>query len=148
MVKKFLRFLAGDNQQQPDQQLSLTQDGQPLAPSSQRLNNAVVYRKFSDAISDAGGSELAYPKAVTAETEELFDCKPRQLYKAVGGKVNDRSTLPLEAQAAYQASEIKAWWRLRQGGEAQDLQTQDEKDRYIVETARRAAKETRDDAPW
>lgn len=153
MVKKFLQFLAGNNNQQPiepvpDQQLDLLEASAPVKPSRQRVDNAVVYRQFSDAIADAGGSEFAYSRAVEAETEQLFDCKTRDLYKATGGKRGDRSTLPIEAQAAYQATEIKAWWRLRQGGDAHDLRTQTEKDQRIIETTRQAAKETRSDAPW
>lgn len=111
-----------------------------------RVDGAMVNRDFRDAIHRNGGSQQVYPKAVIAETEELFDCTVNQLYRATGGKKGDRSTLPEAAQKAYMASEIRATHELQDA--TMDCETQAAVDGRIVGVTRNAAKETRRWLPW
>lgn len=112
-----------------------------------RVDGAIVNKDFRDAIHRSGGSQSAYPDAVIAETQELFDCSVQQLYKATGGKKGDRSTLPEAAQKAYMASEIRATHEL-DATEFYDCDNPSQVDTKIVETVRVTARETRKWLPW
>jgi hypothetical protein len=96
-------------------------------------------------IKESGGSSRVYPRAVRAETRELFDCGVDELYEQTGGKKGDRSTLPKEAQKAYMVSETLSAHRLRAGDNSG---SQKQKDDRIVETVRDTAENVRKWLPW
>lgn len=126
--------------------MDLLGDSQPLS-RRQRVDGATVNKDFRDAIHRSGGSQKAYPKAVNAETRELFDCTVEDLYQATGGKKGDRSSLPKEAQKAYIASEIRATHELELS-EFYDCENPSQVDTKIVETVKVTARETRKWLPW
>ena len=109
----------------------------------QRLDGAIVNRRFNKAIKQAGGSPKAYPQAVIAETQELFSCDVNALYESTGGKAGDRSTLPVEAQEAYVATEALALHQLNQAHQQGNAT-----DAAIVKTVQKTAKSVRKLLPW
>lgn len=111
----------------------------------ERVDGATVNRDFTKAIKNSGGSDKAYPRAIRAETQELFDCGVDELYEATGGRKNDRSTLPKEAQKAYLVSETLSAHRLN-GREYQGSQLQ--KDEAIVADVKDTATKVRRWLPW
>ena len=119
-----------------------------MAPPRKRVDGAIVFRRFTDAIQDNGGDEDAYKQAVITETDELFGCGVRELYKATGGKPNRRETLPHEVQQAYIANETLSTYELERlrgtiGGESQD-EVNDKIDAVVREQSRK----TRRYLPW
>jgi len=126
--------------------LDLLEDNSQLS-QRRRVDGAIVNRDFRAAIHRSGGSQRAYPRAVIAETEELFDCGVDDLYQATGGRKGDRSTLPEAAQKAYMASEIRATHEL-DDTEFYNCENNDQIDQRIVSTTREVAKETRRWLPW
>ena len=131
-----------------DSQLDLLNQSQELAPPRKRVDGAIVFRRFTDAIQDNGGDEDAYKQAVITETDELFGCGVRELYKATGGKPNRRETLPHEVQQAYIANETLSTYELERlrgtiGGESQD-EVNDKIDAVVREQSRK----TRRYLPW
>lgn len=128
--------------------MDLSGGSQQLTPKRTRVDGATVNKRFNRAIKDNGGGPLSYFKAAQAETEELFDCRVQDLYKATGGKLNDRSTLPQPAQEAYMVNESLAANELERqlgtiGGESQK-----EVDDKIVASVRQTSKHTRSLLSW
>lgn len=136
-----------NNKAETDSQLSLFGDSQPLQ-RRERVDSATVNKDFTKAIKQSGGSSRAYPKAVRAETQELFDCGVDELYEATGGKKGDRSTLPKDAQKAYMVSETLSTHRLNEAVGSQNLGTQRQKNERVVETVKDTAKTVRKWLPW
>ena len=97
---------------------------------------------------DAGGSSRAYPRAIRAETQELFDCGVDELYEATGGKKGDRSTLPKEAQKAYMVSETISTHRLNFDVQGNNHGSQRQKDERVVKTVQETATHVRKWLPW
>jgi chemotaxis receptor (MCP) glutamine deamidase CheD len=70
----------------------------------QPVDGATVYKDFTKSVKAAGGSERlrrakryrVIPRAVQAETQELFDCNINELYEDTGGKEGGRSGLALD----------------------------------------------------
>ncbi|MEO0375701.1 MAG: hypothetical protein AAF329_13950 [Cyanobacteria bacterium P01_A01_bin.17] len=114
----------------------------------ERVDSATVNKDFTQAIQQAGGSGKAYPRAVRAETERLFDCSVDELYEETGGRKGDRSTLPKEAQKAYMVSETLAAHRLNQDLRGNTPGSQRQKDAQIVETVKDTASNVRKWLPW
>lgn len=97
---------------------------------------------------DNGGDAMGIAQSVDAETQELFDCRVRELYRATGAKRNDRSTLPEIAQMVYAANESLSALELERlegtiGGESQE-----EVNQRISSSVRETAKHTRKWLPW
>ena len=142
----FLNWFQSNESAEDSTQLDLLEDNQQLS-KRRRVDGAIVNRDFRDAIHGSGGSQKAYPKAVIAETKELFGCELDELYQSTGGKKGNRGTLPEAAQKAYMASEIRATHELGRT-EFYDCENPDQVDRKIISTTRAAAKETRKWLPW
>lgn len=135
------------NEEETDSQLSLLGDSQTLS-RHERVDSATVNKDFTKAIKNAGGSSRAYPRAVRAETQELFDCGVDELYEATGGKKGDRSTLPREAQKAYMVSETVSTHRLNHDVQGNNHGSQRMKDERVVETVQDTATHVRKWLPW
>lgn len=119
-----------------------------LSPQRKRFDGAMAFRRFTDTIKANGGDDEAYRQAVITETEELFDCEVRELYRLTGGKPNKRHTLPHEVQQAYMVNETLSAYELERmegtiGGESQ----QEVNDR-IDAVVREQSKQTRKRLPW
>jgi len=135
----FLSWLAG-REKSTDSQLNLFGDSQPLT-QHERVDGAIVNKDLNKEIKAKGGSEAAYPRVAETITEEMFDMSSRELYKATGGKINRRETLPKEAQQAFIAAELRVTHDLK----SSEIHTtdQNEIDTQIDETARVGSRETR-----
>lgn len=120
--------------------MSLIGSSQALT-QHERVDSATVNKDFTQAIKQAGGSPRAFPRAVRAETQALFDCGVDELYEETGGRKGDRSTLPKEVQKAYMVSETLAAHRLNACGGGK-------RDQEIVETVRDTAEHVRTWLPW
>lgn len=136
-----------NNADESDSQLDLFGGSQKLS-KHQRVDAATVHQDFTKAIKDSGGSSKAYPRAIQAETQELFDCDVDELYLQTDGKKGDRSTLPKEAQKAYMVNETISAHRLDSEVKEHNLGTQQQKDDRIVETVRDSAENVRRWMPW
>ena len=136
-----------NNKEETDSQLSLLGESQSLM-RHERVDSATVNKDFTQAIQQAGGSSRAYPRAVRAETERLFDCTVDELYEETGGRKGDRSTLPKEAQKAYMVSETLASHRLKRNLEGNNQGVQRQRDAQIVETVKDTATNVRKWLPW
>lgn len=79
-------------------------------------------------------------------TRELFDCSVDELYQETGGKKNNRSTLPKEAQKAYIVGETVATHDLNDAGQFQG--NQDQVNRQVEGTVRDSSKKVRKLFPW
>lgn len=128
--------------------MDLSGNSQALTPKRQRVDGAIVNRRFNKAIKDNGGAENVYRDAVVAETAELFGCTVNELYQATGGTKNNRASLPQPAQEAYMVNESLTATELERmigtiGGEDQD-----EVNDRIVGVVRDEAKKTRWRLPW
>ncbi|MEM9485299.1 MAG: hypothetical protein AAGA83_16630 [Cyanobacteria bacterium P01_F01_bin.116] len=106
------------------------------------------FRRFTDTIQANGGDRRCYAKAVTTETEELFDCTVRELYQATGGKINRRDTLPHEAQQAYMVNESLSAYELERMEGTIGGEDQDEVNDRINAVVREQSKQTRKWLPW
>lgn len=129
-------------------QLDLLGQGQDLTPQRQRADGATVFKRFTGAIKANGGDGDAYPEAINAETEELFDCEIEDLYRQTGAKLGRRDTLPAPAQEAYMVNESLSANELERqvgtiGGESQA-----EVNGKITGVVREQAKQTRKWLPW
>jgi hypothetical protein len=111
----------------------------------QRVDGATVYKDFTKSVKEAGGSDRAIPRAVQAETQELFACNVNELYEETGGKVGDRASLPTEAQKAYMVNETLSKYVLDKGTQTGNQKQTDE---TIVEVVKEVARETRKWFPW
>ena len=136
----FLDWFKSESSEAPDSQLSLLGQSQSL-PEKHRVDRAEVLQDFQDEIQKNGGSKRAYPLAIDAETRELFGCTTQELYQGVGGKLNNRDTLPRSAQKAYMHNEIDCTQQLKQRGRPQGSQGQ--RDRTIVHTVRERSKQNK-----
>ncbi|MEP1075181.1 hypothetical protein NDI52_07215 [Leptolyngbya sp. PL-A3] len=136
-----------NNQEETDSQLNLLGDSQPLT-RHERVDSATVNKDFTKAIKEAGGSDRAYPRAVRAETEQLFGCGVDELYESTGGSKGDRSTLPKEAQKAYMVSETLSAHRLHEEVKGNNHGSQRQKDDRVVETVKDTATHVRNWLPW
>jgi hypothetical protein len=136
-----------NNADESDSQLDLFGGSQKLS-KHQRVDVATVHQDFTKAIKDSGGSRKAYPRAIQAETQELFDCDVDELYLQTGGKKGERSTLPKEAQKAYMVNETISAHRLDSEVKEHNSDTQQQKDDRIVETVRDSAENVRKWMPW
>lgn len=136
-----------DNSSESDSQLNLLGDSQPITPH-ERVDGTTVYKDFSNAIKDSGGSSKAHGRAVKAETQELFDCGVDELYEATGGRKGDRASLPKEAQKAYMVSETVSTHRLNHDLKGENHGSQKQKDDHVVETVRDTAENVRKWLPW
>ena len=114
----------------------------------QRVDGATVYKDFTKSVKESGGSDRAIPRAVQAETQELFDCNVNELYEETGGKVGDRTSLPTEAQKAYMVNETLSKHVLDHEVKGTQTGNQKQKDETIVEVVKEVAKETRKWFPW
>lgn len=103
----FLQWLAGNQEEPEASQMELFGGSQALAPH-ERVDGATVRKDLTNTIQGKGGSLKAHRDATIAMSKELFDMKPNELYDATGGKRNDRSTLPKEAQKAFIVGETVA----------------------------------------
>ena len=135
------------NAEETDSQLSLLGESQMLS-RHERVDSATVNKDFTKAIQNAGGSNRAYPRAVRAETQALFDCGVDELYEATGGKKGNRSTLPKEAQKAYMVSETLSAHRLNRTLQGDRQGSQRQKDDRVVETVQDTATQVRKWLPW
>lgn len=135
------------NKEETDSQLSLLGDSQALT-RHERVDSATVNKDFTQAIQEAGGSNRAYPRAVRAETKELFDCGVDELYEQTGGRKGDRSTLPKEAQKAYMVSETLSAHRLNHEVRGNNHGSQRQKDDHVVEAVQDTATHVRKWLPW
>ena len=135
------------NAEETDSQLSLLGESQTLS-RHQRVDSATVNKDFTKAIQNAGGSNRAYPRAVRAETQALFDCGVDELYEATGGKKGNRSTLPKEAQKAYMVSETLSAHRLNRMLQGYRQGSQRQQDNRVVETVQDTATQVRKWLPW
>jgi hypothetical protein len=127
-------------------QLDLLEQSQPLAPQPERVDGAIVYKRFTKAIQENGGNAVAHRNAVIAETEELFGCSVRELYQATGGKRGRRDTLPQPAQEAYMVNESLAANELERHLGSLTGETQDELNDQIAGIVR--GQQTRKWLPW
>lgn len=135
-----------DNQEEPEEsQLDLLGNSQPLT-RHERVDGATVRNDFTKEIKNKGGDEKAHRASTVAMTEELFGCKPNDLYDSTGGRRGDRSTLPKEAQKAYIVGETVATHDLRNTEIAG--KTQAEKNAEITDTVRQSSQKTRKLFPW
>jgi hypothetical protein len=128
--------------------MDLLGHSQELAPQRNRVDGAIVFRRFTKSIKDNGGDQTAYRESIIAETRELFDCDVDELYKATGGKRNRRDTLPQVAQEAYMVNESLSAHQLERqigtlGGESQE-----EVNAQITGIVRHQARQTRQWLPW
>lgn len=130
-----------------DSQLSLLGDSQPLT-RHERVDGKTVFNDFTKAVKAAGGSNKAYPQAVRAETQALFDCGVDQLYEETGAKKGHRSTLPKEAQKAYMVSEALSTHQLNQELKGKNQGSQRQKDKRIVDNVQETANTVRKWLPW
>lgn len=112
------------------------------------MDGATVYKRFTKSIKDNGGGPRSYQRAVSTETEELFDCNVEQLYKGTGGKQGDRTTLPQAAQEAYMVNESIAANELERQQGSIGGETEKEVDGKIIESVRQTSKQTRKWLPW
>lgn len=129
-------------------QLDLSGYSQELTPKRKRVDGAIVNRRFNKSIKDNGGGPNAYPKAVLAETEELFGCDLNTLYRETGGKKGRRDTLPQPAQEAYMVNESITANELERHVGSLGGESQEEVDAKIVGITRHQAKQTRKWLPW
>ena len=129
-------------------QLDLTGQSQELAPQRKRVDGAIVFRRFTQAIKDNGGDDEAYQQSIQAETEELFGCSVRDLYQATGGKRNRRDTLPQPAQEAYMVNESLSANELERQEGTIGGESQAEMNDKITGVVRQQAKRTRKWLPW
>ena len=127
--------------------MSLLGDSQPLT-RRERVDSATINKDFTKAIQQAGGSSRAYPRAVRAETEELFDCGVDELYEETGGRKGDRATLPKEAQKAYMVNETISAHRLNHDVRGNNQGSQRQQDDQVVDTVRDTAIHVRKWFPW
>ena len=127
--------------------MSLLGDSQPLT-RRERVDSATINKDFTKAIQQAGGSSRAYPRAVRAETEELFDCGVDELYEETGGRKGDRATLPKEAQKAYMVNETISAHRLNHDVRGNNQGSQRQQDDQVVDTVRDTAIHVRKWLPW
>ena len=146
----FLNFWENekDRLEPSDSQLDLLGKSQKLAPQRKRVDGATVFRKLTDTIKANGGDKDCYSKVVVTETNELFGCSVRELYKATGGKMNRRETLPDEAQQAYIANEVLSAFELERMEGSIGGEDQDEVNDKITAVVREQSKQTRKWLPW
>jgi hypothetical protein len=126
------------------EQLSLLDSSQPLV-ERQRVDGAVVRKRYMQTIQEKGGSDRVYPKTTEALTREVLGCGTQELYRRTGAKPNRRDTLPIVAQEALLGAEIVANHDLKQveiTGQPED------RDRQIVTTARESGSKWRSLLPW
>ena len=95
----FIDWWKNESKEESASQLDLLGQAQELAPQRNRVDGATVFKRFTQSIKDNGGEGEVYEQAVTAETIEIFDCTPPELYKATGGKRGKRDTLPQSAHS-------------------------------------------------
>ena len=131
-----------------EEQLGLLGCSQQLPPHRQRVDGAIVYRRFTGTISANGGDDDAYRDAVSTETYELFNCSVRDLYQATGGKRNRRETLPHEVQQAYMVNESLSTYELERMEGTIGGETQEEVNAKIVNVVRDQSRQTRRWLPW
>lgn len=126
----------------------LGQPSQELVPQRQRVDGAIVFKRFTGAIQRNGGDQDAYRDSVMAETEELFDCSVQELYRATGAKRNRRDTLPQPAQEAYMVNESLSANELERQEGSIGGETQEEVNDKITGVVRDQSKQTRKWLPW
>lgn len=136
------------SQEETASQLDLIGDSQALAPQRNRVDGAIVNKRFTQSIRDNGGAGDVFQRSVVEETRELFDCTVNELYRETGGKKGRRETLPQAAQEAYMVNESLAANELERqigtiGGDSQD-----EVNDQIVGSVRQTSKNTRRWLPW
>lgn len=136
-----------NNKEATNSQLNLLEESQPLV-QHERVDSATVNKDFNKAIQQAGGSHRAYPRAVRAETQELFDCGVDELYEATRGRKGNRSTLPKEAQKTYMVSETLSTHRLNEEMRRDKHSSQLQKDDEVVEVVKDTANQVRKWLPW
>lgn len=132
--------------QNSSQQLDLFEQGK--LDHRKRSTGATVFRKFTDSIQANGGDADAIIDSVTAETEELFGCDVRSLYRVTGAKRNDRSTLPEIVQRSYIANEALSSFDLERMHGTMGGEDQSEVNAHIVGRVRDVSKKTRKWLPW
>lgn len=100
-----------------------------------------------NAIKAKKGSNRAIEDSERAMSEELFDCTPRQLFKATDADPSNRSTLPKDAQKALIVGETIATHDLNQAkmGSSPNSELRDAE---ITETVRESAQKVRKLFPW
>ena len=65
------------------------------------MNSADSLETFKVAIREADGSKTAVQEVIEAETQELFGCSVKELYRRTGSVPGERSTLPLMVQLVH-----------------------------------------------
>ena len=142
---RFLDWLRNESNEEPNSQLSLLGNSQPL-PEKHREDRADVVKKFHAQLKDSGGGPRIYRDAVEAETQELFGGSTQQLYRGVGGKEGDRDTLPPCAQHAYMHNELECTQRLKHQGPQQGNQRQ--RNHKIVNEVRKTSRKNKSLWDW
>lgn len=71
----------------------------------ERIDGIKARKDLASAVKNKGGDGECQARVVDIQTEQMFGCDLDTLYEGTGGKKGDRSTLPAEAQKAYQASD-------------------------------------------
>ena len=128
--------------------MDLLGPSQELVPQRKRVDRATVFKRFTNAIKANGGDEDAYPDAIGAETEELFDCDVEDLYQQTGAKLGRRDTLPAPAQEAYMVNESLSANELERQEGTIGGESQAEMNDKITGVVRQQAKRTRKWLPW
>ncbi|MEM7771000.1 MAG: hypothetical protein AAF327_10860, partial [Cyanobacteria bacterium P01_A01_bin.37] len=137
-----------DNLEESASQLDLIGDSTQLSPRRNRVDGAIVNKRFNQSIKANGGNGDVYQDAAVTETEELFDCTVKDLYQQTGGKKGRRDTLPQPAQEAYMVNESLAANELERQTGTIGGEDQDEVNSKIVESVRQTSKQTRGWLPW
>jgi hypothetical protein len=131
-----------------EEQTSLLFTPESLPALRDRSDGASVRRRFSQSIQANGGDSDAQRDATIAETEELFGCSPKDLYRGTGGKQPNRSTLPAPVQEAYMVNEVLSANELDRMEGTLGGDSQAEVNAKIVGVVREQSRQTRRFFPW
>ena len=142
----FLNWFESNAQEEDStgEQLSLLDNSEALL-ERQRVDGALVRKRYTRTIQDKGGSSEIYGSATEALTKTVMGCGTRELYERTGAKRNQRETLPVVAQEALLGAEIVANHDLKQ---APIVGGQEQRDEQIIAAAQESGTKWRKLLPW
>jgi hypothetical protein len=142
----FLNWFESNPQEEDSdgQQLSLLDSSQPLV-ERQRVDGALVRKRYTQTIKEQGGTLRTYAEATEELTQTVMGCGTKELYQRTGAKQNKRETLPVVAQEALLGAEIVANHDLKQQEVSGDAEARNDQ---IVSVARESGNKWRKMLPW
>lgn len=112
----------------------------------ERIDGVSTRKKLADAIAQKGGNGSGQAQVVEVQTQRIFGCSTKELYDATEANKGDRSTLPAEAQEAYQVSDTLTKHAIDKMPTPRG--TQEQKNEKIVREADKVNRQLSGFFPW